>query len=425
MSSVRLPVTLAILAALFGASLDASAQPAGTERVGAVATDRDTLADARFAVMPSQDDVVAREWYQPQVTIGLRNPRPWPRAIAPDAPTRFAAGRAVAAGYGTLALLVIQDGRIVLEEYAPGIAATTRFESNSMHRGLLALAVAAAVDAGRLPSYDATLGSLAPDWFGPQDARASIRVLDLLLGQGGLVDPVFANEAQSPGMQLFIGSDLRRIVLAAPTQAPPGTKYTGGIVEAQLLGLVLERQLGRVGYADWLERTIWKPLGAGRATLRLDREGGATRTFCCLQATAADWARVGQLVLDRGLGPPRSRRVAANDRSARAVEADRRRVLSERAIDRVLSPSPLNPAVGMYWFLKPTPLVPRSAGAAAVPQRVTPFTASDAVYAGARGGQRVYVIPSRRAVVVRFGAMRYDFDDGAFLNPFVTALDAR
>jgi len=100
-------------------------------------------------------------------------------------------------------------------------------------------------------------------------------------------------------------------------------------------------------------------------------------------------------------------------------------VLREESIARLLAPAPLNPAVGAFWFLQPTPLAPRSADPSRVLAQPTPFAARGVVYAGARGGQRVYAIPSRRAVVVRFGAMRYDFDDGEFLNPFLEALDAR
>ena len=88
------------------------------------------------------------------------------------------------------------------------------------------------------------------------------------------------------------------------------------------------------------------------------------------------------------------------------------------------SPAPLNRAVGMSWFLEPTPLVPRSvAGDRPLPVP-TAFDAKGVVYAGGRGGQRVYILPAQNAVVVRIGRIRNDFDDGAFLNPFIAALAA-
>lgn len=366
----------------------------------------DALAVTRFAVMPGQDEVIARSgWYQPQVELRARA-RPWAAVNDAAAAAQFAAAQAVARRYDSLALVVIRDGRILFEDYTAPAVSGTRFESNSMHRALFALVVGAAVADGTIPSLDTPLRALAPDWFTATDLRGGIAVRDLLYGQSGLEDPSFENRPDSPGMRLFIGSDLRGLVLGQTATTAPGTRFRGAIVDAQLLGLLLEHRLRR-SYAGYLSEKIWLPIGAGPASVRLDRPGGNTRTFCCLQATARDWARVGQLVLDRGRG------------------MDGRRVLPESWIDQMLSPAPLNAAFGMFWLLKPTPLTPRSVGASQAPPASTPFTATDAVYGGARGGQRVYVIPSRRAVIVRFGKMRYDFDDGAFLNPFIAALDAR
>jgi hypothetical protein len=76
----------------------------------------------------------------------------------------------------------------------------------------------------------------------------------------------------------------------------------------------------------------------------------------------------------------------------------------------------------MFWFVKPTPLAPREFGREKMPAVPTQFTQPDVFYAGGRGGLRSYVIPSLNAVVVRLGRLRYDFDDGAFLNPFLEAL---
>ena len=100
-------------------------------------------------------------------------------------------------------------------------------------------------------------------------------------------------------------------------------------------------------------------------------------------------------------------------------------VLPESWIAQVMTPAPLNPSVGVYWFIKPTPLVPSTVDMAKAPARPTPFAAPGVAYAGGRGGQRVFVLPAQRAVIVRIGAMRYDFDDGQFANTFIAALDAR
>lgn len=359
------------------------------------------LVAQRFRDMPPQDEVVATaEWYRPRMRVaGAPASRHEPAPAA-----TFASALEVARSYDSLAVVVMIDGRIALEYYAPGIDAKTRFDTQSMHRGVLALAVLAALEDGKIRSLEQPLADFFPEWSAAGDARGRITLSDLLHGQSGLADPPYEFRADSPGMQLFIGGDLRALALAQRPVAAPGKVFRGNALDSQLLGLVLE-QATRESYAKFLSRRLWRPLGADDAWVRLDREGGNTRTFCCLQADARDWAKVGELVRTRGA--PQGRRV-----------------LRESSIERLLAPAPLNAGVGMNWFLQPTALVPRSVAGDRPLPTPTAFASRGVVYAGGRGGQRVYVLPNERAVVVRIGRIRNDFDDGKFLNPFIAALSA-
>jgi hypothetical protein len=379
---------------------------------------RAQTAAERFRIMPPQDEVVGRaDWYRPRMrVVGVNSAATRTDAAsggtsgAPkDSIERFGAALAAARRWDSLAVVVLVDGRVVLEDYAAGVDANTQFDSQSMHRGLLALAVLAAREDGAIRSLAQPLADFIPEWRAADDARGRIRLSDLLHNQSGFVDPPYEFRADSPGMQLFIGDDLRGLVLAQRPTALPGKNYRGTALDAQLLGLVLERATGEP-YAKFLSRRLWRPLGAGEAWVRLDRDGGGTRTFCCLQATARDWARVGELVRRGGIAQ---------------VAARERRILTADSVAQLLAPAPLNRAVGMSWFLEPTSLVPRSvAGDRPLPVP-TAFDAKGVVYAGGRGGQRVYVLPAQNAVVVRIGRIRNDFDDGAFLNPFIAALAAK
>ena len=99
-----------------------------------------------------------------------------------------------------------------------------------------------------------------------------------------------------------------------------------------------------------------------------------------------------------------------------------RQVLAEASIAQLLAPTPLAPAWGMFWLREPVALVPRSVAGDRPLPKPTAFASEGVVYIGGRGGQRVFVLPQQRAVVVRIGRIRNDFDDGAFLNPFIEAL---
>ena len=265
------------------------------------------LASERFARMPPADDVVADGgWYTPTVTVRGQAHR-WftadleQKARAEMQPPALAAARQLARDYDTLALVVLRDGQVLLEDYAAGIDPTRRFDTQSMHRGLLVLAVLAAIEDGHIPSLDTPASRWLPEWRGADDPRRLITVGDLLWGQAGLADPPFENRPESPGMQMFIGPDLRRVALAQPARAARGTIDRSSTLDAQVLGLVLEAATGKK-YANYLSRRLWQPAGAADAYVRLDRPRGNTRTFCCIQASARDWARIGQLVLDRGVG---------------------------------------------------------------------------------------------------------------------------
>ncbi|MGC0363874.1 CubicO group peptidase (beta-lactamase class C family) [Rhodococcus sp. 27YEA15] len=67
-----------------------------------------------------------------------------------------------------------------------------------------------------------------------------------------------------------------------------------------MLGEILAKVEG-VPLTELLERDIWGPIGAqDPATWNLDDDGGREKAFCCINATARDFAKIGQLVLDGG-----------------------------------------------------------------------------------------------------------------------------
>ncbi len=391
-----------------------AATQAGIERAGRIfpllcialplagCTGPQTVAE-RFAVMPPIDDVVAStSWYRPAVVVrGVRSASATnadlPAAL-PPAP-KWSAAMEGAIRYESLSVVVRQHGRIVAEWHDAAGGPARRYDSQSMHRGLLALVVGAALADGSLASPTTPVAAYLPEWR--NDPRGRITIEDLLYGRSGFVDPAFEQKVDNAGLGLFIGTDLQAQLLAFQpvANAQPGR---GGAIESQLLGLILERAT-RKSYASYLSAKIWRPIGAGDALVRLDRPGGSTRTLCCLQATARDWARVGQLVLDGG-------------------RAGGRQLIAADWIARLAVPGPAIPNMSMYWFVKPTPLAPREFGRDKMPAVPTPFARPGVFYAGGRGGLRVYVIPSLDAVVVRLGKLRYDLDDGQFLNPFLEAL---
>jgi CubicO group peptidase (beta-lactamase class C family) len=100
--------------------------------------------------------------------------------------------------------------------------------------------------------------------------------------------------------RLYITSDLDHFLRRNRSQYDTPGHWDYRSVDTAVLGAVLTELNGRP-LPDLVAERLWDPLGAeADATWNLDRDDGRAKAFCCLNATATDFARLGQLVLDRG-----------------------------------------------------------------------------------------------------------------------------
>ena len=170
--------------------------------------------------------------------------------------------------YETLALVVVQDGRIVLEDYAPGITPELRFDTQSMHRGVLALVVGAALADGAIERSTRKPPAGFRNGRRPATRAARSRFAICCMATRGCRSAV-REQGRIAGLGMFIGTDLRKVALGMQPQSPPGTTYRA-TVDRQVLGFALERATGRA-YGEYLSARMWKPIGAGDASVQLDR----------------------------------------------------------------------------------------------------------------------------------------------------------
>ena len=98
----------------------------------------------------------------------------------------------------------------------------------------------------------------------------------------------------------YYGTDVRELALSQPCKEPPGVNFDYISGSTQIMAEVLEKVYGQ-DLATITREKLWRPLGCEHpAWWGMDREGGDQKAFCCLYATARDFARIGQLYLDSG-----------------------------------------------------------------------------------------------------------------------------
>ena len=375
----RYPILLAALALLTG---------------GGLSVDWRLL--SRAATYP-EAPITATDWYQPIAPVPGNAPTSLPVATThgiPDVAIQTVSD--YAATRESRALLILHKGELVWEEYWRGYTQTDTFNAMSMSKTVVALLLGIAIDEGYIGSVQDTVATYLPEWGG--DERAAITLEDLLYMQSGLRNRDRTDTPFSDLVQMYLGSDVAATALQIPSVASPGETYDYNNANTQVLSLVLERATGQ-SYIDYLSSRLWQPLGAGDAGVWLDRPQGKPKTFCCLFATARDWARLGQMILNGG-------RVADEP------------VVPAEWLTEMQRPSPIEPTYGYHIWVKA-----RTADYPNVSQRANAaFLAEDTLYLDGRGQQRVYIIPSQDLVIVRVGEDPEDWHDDVIPNTLVQAL---
>jgi CubicO group peptidase (beta-lactamase class C family)/pimeloyl-ACP methyl ester carboxylesterase len=352
------------------------------------------------------DPVAATDWFEPTVEIGTGEGAPL-KVAAENERTVAAAALDAALAYAkeknSYGLIVAHKGAVQLEYYKDGFNSTRLLDSQSLHKPLVGILTMAAVADGKL-GLDDPLGKFIPAWA--NDARAKITVRDVLYMQTGLSEPRYEESVWNEAYRAFLTSKLDDAILKLAVEEEPGAHFKSHYMATQLLQLVLEKATGRT-YADYLRERLWSRLGGGHARVRLDRPGGNAQVFCCLQARPRDWLRVGLMLAQNG---------AYNGQT----------ILPLETLLQLLTPSTMGPnfAMQQIWLGSPYTKVRMSDSknpARGLPVS-EPFAAADAFYLEGRGGQRVYVVPSRELVVVRQGEVRMEWDDAKFLNGILAGL---
>jgi CubicO group peptidase (beta-lactamase class C family) len=134
----------------------------------------------------------------------------------------------------------------------------------------------------------------------------------------------------APIVKMYLTTDLGRFIgQLNGLRFEPGTRFEYRSVDSQVLGIVLNQATG-VPISSYLSRELWSPLGAEHAAKwNVDSAAHHTeKTFCCFNATARDFAKVGSLYLHRGQSNGQQLIDASwVDRLSNPIEHDRQRSL--------------------------------------------------------------------------------------------------
>lgn len=202
----------------------------------------------------------------------------------------------------TVAFAIIKDGKLVYENYWQGYGSDSHTNSFSMAKTVTTMLYLKAVEDGYIGSVDEPITKWLPEYADDKYAQ-NCTLADLSAMTSGYDWTEDYYFPINPTAKAYYGHDLvKQMVNRDFVEACGGTfKYSSG--DTQLLGIALSRALEPHGYtiSSYLEEKFWQPLGMqGAAYWSLDGSGEIEKAYCCLNASALDFAKFGQLLLNGG-----------------------------------------------------------------------------------------------------------------------------
>lgn len=280
----------------------------------------------------------------------------------------------------TAAFLIIKDDAILYERYFEGYSESTPIQAFSMSKSILSMLVGRAVDDGYL-TVNQPVTDFVPELAAHGFDRVTIEdLLQMASGsnyrQGGFYDfnpfSLHPRFEYSPRLE-------REIVTRLEVVDEPGSQFIYKSGDTALLSLVLKRALETKSITDYMQETMWTPLGMeydGFYTLDHDGADALEKTWCCLAATARDFAKFGRLMLNNGNWD--GAQIISSEWVEKSTQAD-------PADIRGFGDFTAIPGFGGYqyqWWLAPQ---------------------DDAFFGDGKLGQLLYVNPQENVIIVRLG----------------------
>ena len=242
-----------------------------------------------------------------QRTIAKGDATPWPKDARYNQKPLDTSTLDYLKQYGTAAFLVAQKGALVHEAYFAPYNAQSLTNSFSMAKTITTLQTGLAIKQGYISSFDAPLTEQIQEYANdPRGQKATIAQLSAMKSGHDWEESYYLPLNMTT--DLYYGRDAQSLVLSHGFEREPGSEFEYSSGSTQLLGVFLKRAIQAkqpgLTVSEHLSRSLWQPLGMENdAVYTLDRpasEGGMERTYCCIFASARDFARFGQLLLQDG-----------------------------------------------------------------------------------------------------------------------------
>ncbi len=288
----------------------------------------------------------------------------------------------------TLSVAVVYDNQLIAEKYLEGYNSETMFHGWSMTKSITGALAGILNDQGKL-NVEEPAGF--EEWS--NDERKNILVKDIIHMSSGLDWYENYFTISDATVMLMQNDDMLASVLDNKLESEPGTVWNYSSGDANLLSGILRKRINNdTDYHNFIYTKLLYPTGMLHTKVETDGSGLFVASSYSYGSTR-DWARFGMLFLNNG--------VFAGDT-----------VLSKEWVDFMKTPAEASKGryAGTFWLNR------------SQPKGVLKDVPDDTFYADGFLGQRVFIIPSKKLVVVRMGYGLSNFKLSNFLEEIIATL---
>lgn len=305
-------------------------------------------------------------------TVAASNPQPWEKSSQYNQYGMGQTYQEELEKYETTAFLVVKDTALFYEKYYLDYDENQISNSFSAAKSIVSLLVGIAIEEGKIESVFQPVSDFLESFR--EGEKSKIIIKNLLTMSSG----IDWNEAYmspfSKTTEAYYGNNLRKLVDELEASDERAQEFAYKSINTQILAEVLEIATGQ-SISDYATNRLWRKIGAEQDALwSLDKAGGMEKAFCCFNSTARDFARIGQLVLNKGKW-----------NGEQVVPADYIEMATMPA--QLIKSGKRIPHYGYQWW-------------------ILNYKGKQIPYARGILGQYIFVLKDKNAVVVRLGKSR-------------------
>jgi CubicO group peptidase (beta-lactamase class C family) len=243
------------------------------------------------------------QWFAGHEVPAAATPRALPEG-APFSAALQADLRTAMAETNTAGMMILEDGKVRFAAYNLGLGAEDRWTSFSVAKSFTSTLMGAAIKDGFIASLDDPVTKYIPGLVGSAYDGVTVKQLATMTSGVRWNEDYADPNSDVAHMARFVTQYGAEAIVAQmkqlPREAEPGTKWVYKTGETNLIGVLVENAVGKP-LAEYAKAKIVDPAGfEGDLFWMVDPRGGNIGG-CCLSLRLADYARMGQFVLEGGV----------------------------------------------------------------------------------------------------------------------------